>query len=440
MRVDLGWRRVARKPPPTRIHTCPPSAMGRPADPWDERHARIREALRADEVAVVVRTLQSHAAAATPLARLLRELLPHDEREEHILGVQLDCALAALWCVQNVPRGAPLDIACAPALARMRELDAQSLQIGDFASLCTLQHGGTGTVEVVRCRFDRRLYVLKSTVKGIARREASRFSPVLESQLLARGASNTPQLHAAFQSARSVHLVLEYFPAGDLDALLQAAAAAGPGYRGKARTGLLLEAWVLRYAADMVAALAWLHALRFCHRDVKPSNFLLDRSGRLKLCDFATCAPFAEFGRERRVLAYFTQRPAGTCDYIAPEVLHCEEERLTSPAAAPAPDEMRPGAYGPAVDWWGLGVVLYEMVFGRLPFWAPQPADVYERIAHHEDYFTMDEHVACSPALRALIAALVCAEPQRLGRRATEDICSHAAFADVEWDRLDKSA
>lgn len=188
--------------------------------------------------------------------------------------------------------------------------------------------------------------------------------------------------------------------------------------------------------------------------DIKPSNFLLDKSGHLKLCDFATCAPFSTFSvpgfsaPQRCVLSYFTQRPAGTCDYIAPEVLQCEERRIVNECPSPlsasgstrdasciAPDTFAPGGYGPAVDWWSVGVVLYEMTFGLLPFWAPQPAEVYQRIAHHQVYFAMNSETKCSDELRNLIAALVCAENARLGRVRTQDVQRHKMFENVPWDR-----
>lgn len=182
--------------------------------------------------------------------------------------MRLDRALAILWSSCVTFKGIRGSAECRDALPHLRELAQCMLCEKDFVSMTTLQRSATGAVEVVRCKLDRQLYVLKSALKGVARRESTRFSPVFEGAILAQGAhSLAPSLLASFQSPGSVHIVMEYFPAGDLDSLLQSAAHATESYPGKsAGSGLLQEEWVRRYAVDIVACVGWIHSLGFVHR------------------------------------------------------------------------------------------------------------------------------------------------------------------------------
>ena len=138
------------------------------------------------------------------------------------------------------------------------------------------------------------------------------------------------QLHYAFQDEKYLYMVMGYMPGGDLVNLMS-------NYD-------VPEKWAKFYCAEVVLALDAIHSMGFVHRDVKPDNMLLDRSGHLKLADFGTCMRMDKDGMVRSDTA------VGTPDYISPEVLKSQGGD---------------GYYGRECDWWSVGVFLFEMLVGK---------------------------------------------------------------------------
>lgn len=99
------------------------------------------------------------------------------------------------------------------------------------------------------------------------------------------------------------------------------------------------------YGAEIISALGYLHSQGIIYRDLKLENLLLDKDGHIKVADFGLCKEDITYGRTTKTFC-------GTPEYLAPEVLDDND-------------------YGQAVDWWGTGVVMYEMVSPR-----PQPQHV----------------------------------------------------------------
>jgi len=143
------------------------------------------------------------------------------------------------------------------------------------------------------------------------------------------------ELKCSFQDEKHLYLVMEYLAGGDMMTYLE-------------QEGTLSEEASKFYIAELVLAVESVHKLNYIHRDLKPDNILIDRNGHLKLSDFGLCAKYEikpAFSKEKR--RQRLKSTVGTPDYIAPEVL---EE----------------GGYTEVVDWWSVGIILYEMLVIQL--------------------------------------------------------------------------
>lgn len=162
------------------------------------------------------------------------------------------------------------------------------------------------------------------------------------------------------------------------------------------------------YAAEVAMALDYLHSLNIIYRDLKPENLLLSNDGHIKVTDF---------GFAKRVTD-LTWTLCGTPDYLAPEIVASK-------------------GYNKSVDWYALGVLLFEMLAGYPPFFSddPNPLRLYEKIvAGHVRYPSYFESNA-----KALLKGLLTSDlSMRFGnlRNGSKDIFYHEFFQEVEWSKL----
>ena len=173
------------------------------------------------------------------------------------------------------------------------------------------------------------------------------------------------------------------------------------------------EARARFYAAEVTLALQFLHKHGVIYRDLKLDNILLDREGHCKLADFGMCKEGIVDGRT-------TSTFCGTPDYIAPEIL----QELD---------------YGASVDWWALGVLMYEMMAGQPPFEADNEDDLFESILHDDVVYP----VWLVPEAVSILRGFMTKNPaRRLGcvvdNGGEEAIKAHPFFQLMDWQALEE--
>ena len=290
----------------------------------------------------------------------------------------------------------------------------------DFQSVAVIGRGAFGEVRLVRVLETGEVLAMKKMNKTEMMHKNHVRHVRAERDVLA--CADNPwivDLYCSFQDESCLYLGMEFLPGGDLMGLL-------------IRREVLPEAEALFYTAEIVLAVESVHKLQYIHRDLKPDNVLLDRSGHVKLSDFGLCRhagvegahPYegvglvpesgeesgAEYQRSRK-LAFST---VGTPDYIAPEVFS------------------RTG-YDQTVDWWSLGVILFEMIVGYPPFYAESPHSTCQKIRQWKKHFVIPEEAGLSRQAEDLIRRLVCGKEERLGKNGVGEIKEHSFFRGVDW-------
>ncbi|KAH8814942.1 kinase-like domain-containing protein [Xylogone sp. PMI_703] len=393
----------------------------------------------------------------------------------------------------------------------MKVRDAKALAGQDepastYEVVKVLGKGSFGVVRLVREKHDE--HVPQSSQKKVYAMKVIRKADMLQNSqeghlraerdflVAAEGSKWIVPLVASFQDLKNLYLVMEYMPGGDFLGLL-------------IRENILPELVTRWYIAEMILCIEEAHTLRWIHRDIKPDNFLISASGHLKISDFGLAFDGSWFhdqsyynnsryslleklgikiegdtldrkeankiaaasqvvdailrNRERQKMEYpvFTNGESildwrnrrcnrdlarsvvGTSQYMAPEVIRGE-------------------VYDGRCDWWSLGVILFECLYGHTPFLSDDGGrhQTKMNIIQHQDTFYFPSKPYVSRRCQDLIGSLIKEKDQRLCSKRykkieyvgvnhnqdyaghhvypndAEDIKSHKWFRGLPWERL----
>ncbi|XP_077987173.1 serine/threonine-protein kinase N2-like [Glandiceps talaboti] len=274
-----------------------------------------------------------------------------------------------------------------------------SISMDNFRCVSVLGRGHFGKVLLSEYKNTGELFAIKALKKGdiVARDEVD--SLMCEKRIFeAANAMRHPflvNLFACFQTEQHVCFVMEYAIGGDLMMHIH--------------SDVFSEPRTVFYTACVVLGLQYLHENKIIYRDLKLDNLLLDAEGFLKIADFGLCKEGMGYGDR-------TSTFCGTPEFLAPEV-------LTEPS------------YTRAVDWWGLGVLIFEMLVGESPFPGENEEEMFDSIVNDEVRYPRFLSTEAISIMRRLLRKN---PDRRLGstERDAEDIKKQAFFRNVKWDDL----
>lgn len=283
----------------------------------------------------------------------------------------------------------------------------------DFETIKLISNGAYGAVYLVRHKETRQRFAMKKINRQnlILRNQIQQV--FVERDILTFAENPfVVSMFCSFETRRHLCMVMEYVEGGDCANLLK-------------NIGPLPVDMARMYFAETVLALEYLHNYGIVHRDLKPDNLLITSMGHIKLTDFGLSkiglmnmtTNLYEGHIEKDTREFIDKQVCGTPEYIAPEVI------------------LRQG-YGKPVDWWAMGIILYEFLVGCVPFFGDTPEQLFGQVVN-DDIIWPEGDDALPADAQDLITRLLRQNPlERLGTAGTTEVKSHSFFLGLDWNGL----
>ncbi|KAI8816744.1 AGC/NDR protein kinase [Fimicolochytrium jonesii] len=329
---------------------------------------------------------------------------------------------------------------------RMRRT-REKVTVNDFDVLKTLGNGAFGLVRLVRHKDSKEVFAMKILKKSEMIKRGQESHVRAERDLLSDAAAESAEwvvpLVCTFQDTDNLYFVMEYMPGGDLLSLL-------------IKLDVFNEEFAKHYVAEMILAIEEVHKLGVIHRDIKPDNFLFDASGHIKITDFGLATDFhwshdsSYYDEQRRatmqralsgndgsptsddlgnasteVLGSPDSPPLqSVIDYTPPhtKILQWRDQNRKQQAYSVvgtnnymAPEILLGTGYDKACDWWSLGVIVFEMLYGFPPFCSKNRQQTKLKIVNWRKCLRFPAHPSVSREAQDFIMKLVCDKDTRLG-------------------------
>ena len=293
--------------------------------------------------------------------------------------------------------------------------------IHDYESIKIIGRGAFGEVHVCRNKKTDEIVAVKKIKKEVLDNKNQVIH--IKNEQLFMSKVKSPwivELKASFQDYDYLYLVMEFLQGGDLMNIL-------------IKKNVLNEEEARFYVAEIVLAIESIHKLDCIHRDIKPDNVLIDKSGHIKLTDFGL-SKISDKIFQNNFQKNLNLNNNNIKDNGKPS--HNKNYSCVGTAYYVAPEVLNKKGYGPEVDWWSLGVIFFEMLVGYVPFCSKETNEACYKVLNWKKYLKIPDTARMSREAEDLIFKLINSPKRRLGANGAEEIKSHPFFYGFNWDNI----